>query len=149
MNILMIYNYLFPVTGGIESHVENLLNSLFETNIFFLTLKEPKTLKSYEKRNNVSIFRVKFARFFIFSYLLYGAGIIRRNRIDVLHAHTLGVPTLTAIVLGKIFHKPVVLTIHESGFIMDILSRRLIPRLKYKLFLNLARRHHNNQCRIT
>src|SRR4029078_5710329 len=49
---------------------------------------------------------------YVISLILCGSQIIRRNKIDIIHANTLS-PAFAGSILGKIFRIPVVNTIHH------------------------------------
>jgi hypothetical protein len=135
----MIYDYLPPIEGGIENHVKYLLAYLNNCYIFFLTLQDPEYLPAYEKHGNLEIFRVPIKRFVLFRYIFSGLKLFKKVRIDLIHAHTLGTPAIVAVILGKLFHRPVVITIHESSFIINMSSQRILTRILYQLLIKSAR----------
>jgi hypothetical protein len=139
LSVLMIYDYLPPIEGGIENHVKYLLTYLNNCRIFFLALQDPKYLPTYEKHGNITIYRIPIKRFAFFHYFCLGLKLFRKVRIDLIHAHTLGTPAMVAVILGRLLHRPVIITIHESSFIINLFSQRIVPQIIYRLLINLAR----------
>jgi glycosyltransferase involved in cell wall biosynthesis len=138
LNILTIYDHFIPLSGGIENHLAYLFAFLKNCNITFLTLKEFENLPPHEETVNLDIFRIKKSRFYFLKYILEGIRLIPQKRVKLIHAHTLGVPSLSAVILGAVFRLPVIITIHESGFIMDMQKNNSIGKIKYRLMLKLA-----------
>jgi len=137
----MIYDYLPPIEGGIETHIHNLLKRLqTSNNVCFLTQSHTYDSKAYK---NVKIFTVKKSRFTALiglRYVLAGLRFAKSCRPHVVHAHTLGLLSIVAVILGLILRCPVVITVHESGFIVNVRSGRKRSVLMYRLILGLSKK---------
>ena len=125
MNILMLGCKEYPygssegyekfVGGGIEKYVPPLIEGLRMNNhnIFLVTIRYPSQ-KKYEKHKNLKIFRVyairsfflKLITFSFFSFLV-SIRLCRKNKIDIIHAHSL-FPCFFALILGNIFRIKVI-----------------------------------------
>jgi len=139
MNILMIYNYLPPVEGGIEVHVHNLLKHFqFRNNVYFLTLSDTFDPKAYGNAKILKIKKSKFVILTLLRYIITGLRLAKDFRPHVIHAHTLGTPAIVAVFLGLILHCPIVITVHESGFIINVRSKKKRSILMYRLILRFS-----------
>jgi hypothetical protein len=79
-----------------------------------LTSRFDKALPAYEKKENFHIYRIGKNRIsFMFRSLIKGIKIFKVHKdISLIHTSTYG-GAIPASVLGKIFHKRVILTVHE------------------------------------
>jgi len=100
-----------------------------------LTSRFDETLPAYEGKQDFHIYRVGKSRIsFMFWALFKGIKILRTHKdISLIHTSTYG-GAIPASLLGKLFHKRVILTVHE---IFGKLRTRYKGRWKgwlYKLF---------------
>lgn len=139
-HILFILDYFTPHKGGLETVFENIIQRLIVKwyKISILTSHFDKTLKKIEKSDNITIYRtwnsrVQFMFFSIFAWIK----IIKSNKdIQLIHTSTYWW-AIPAAILWSIFHKKVVLTIHEIfGKLWNFYKWRFIWFF-YRLFENL------------
>ena len=137
-NVLMIYEYLPPIKGGIENHVQELMFALKNYNVIMLT-RNPSVKPSYEKVGNVKIYRISGNRLMPLRYLYAGMRLSKHEKISLIHAHTLTNPAMVAVTLGILLNCPTVVTIHESQFILDMKNDKLISKIKYRFLIKIAK----------
>ncbi len=136
--VLIITTHFPPNVGGIESHLTALVSTLIEGkwNIFIATyqpLALSKFTHSVERQDNVTIYRFPWLGFNIFHklasrpileflYLFPGLFlvslfvlILHAKDIKVVHAQGL-IPTVVAVILGKLFRKRVISSTHNLYF---------------------------------
>jgi glycosyltransferase involved in cell wall biosynthesis len=135
VSILMITHGFSPNMGGVEVHLDDLLDYLQKKDhkVFVVTyqpITEKLRAPSYERRNeNIDIYRMRWFGynwfnkldrnlFLLFVYL--GPGLLiqsfrvmllNRNRVDVINSHGL-IPAFVSLVLRFFFRKPSVVTVH-------------------------------------
>jgi glycosyltransferase involved in cell wall biosynthesis len=142
IKVLMICDYLPPIQGGIENHVYNLVKQLGKCcKVYLLASRIPKTIPAYEKSGNIEIYRLQTKRYSFFRRLTAGLRLAKKNKVHLIHAHTLGEPCVIAAIIGKILHRPVIVTVHESHFIINMRSKhfRLRTFLSYYLRMKSAK----------
>lgn len=113
---LFILDYFHPFIGGIETLFDAVTTFCSEKNmkVTVLTSRHSPDLKKIEKRGNVTIYRVGRNRFTTFFSVL---GFVLNNReliqsVDHIHTSTF-TSSIPAWIVGKIYHKPTTITIHE------------------------------------
>lgn len=132
MKVLQLTAHFRPNVGGVETHLDDLIEALVERNweVVVLTYR-PLTTKAiwkmYERSKGVSIFRIPWIPslfYFLISYpaiefiyLLPGLFIMTPfvvffSNPDVIHAHGL-VAGFIAVFWGKIFRKRVIISTHS------------------------------------
>lgn len=140
ISLIMIYNFLPPVAGGIEAHVHNLLKHLDgHCTVYYIGLKASRTAPRYEKHGSIEYQRLQWDRFTMIRRIVAALGTAKKG-IHLIHGHTLGDCGMSAILLGKLLRKPVVITVHESSFIKDVSSRNTMANVKYRFVLREAKR---------
>jgi glycosyltransferase involved in cell wall biosynthesis len=141
MGVLMICENLPPIQGGIENHVHNLSIELANRcNIVLVSLTQPKGTKSYEKNGNLTIYRLPKRRFSFMRNISAIIKLAKTNNIHVIHAHTVGEANTITAITGKLLHKPTIVTVHESSFIINLTNpkTRRIRSLTYHIRLKSA-----------
>lgn len=115
-HLLFVLDYYLPHHGGIETVFEQVISRLLKKwyRITLLTSRFDKKLPVFEQEWNLSIYRVGTGRFsFLFVWFLKGLELLRRfPEIQNIHASTYG-SAIQSSLLWKIFHKRVILTVHE------------------------------------
>lgn len=118
-HILFILDYYLPHKGGSETVFEAIISRLLDKGyiITLLTSHFDSQLPTYEKKENFHIYRIGKSRIsFIFWALIKGIKIFKKNKnyenVSLIHTSTYG-GAIPASILGKIFRKRVVLTVHE------------------------------------
>ena len=115
-HILFILDYYLPHRGGVETVFEQVISRLLKKwyKITLLTSRFDPKLPAFEQQWKLSIYRVGSGRFaFLFSAILKGFSLLRRfSDIKNIHASTYG-SAIQASILWKLFHKHVILTVHE------------------------------------
>lgn len=115
-HILFILDYYLPHKGWSETVFEAIISRLSAKwyTISLLTSHFDPVLLHEEKKENVHIYRIGKGRIsFIFWALYKGIKILRTHRdISLIHTSTYG-GAIPASILGKLFHKRVILTVHE------------------------------------
>lgn len=108
-------DYYLPHCWGVETVFEQIIQKLL-AKWYYITLVTShfdKKLKVHEKLNNFEIYRVWNNRFsFLFSSLLKWFLLLKKQQFDIIHASTY-VWAFPASLLGMLFAKKVVLTVHE------------------------------------
>lgn len=113
--ILLFLDYYLPHCWGVETVFEQIIQKLRAKwyHITLVTSRFDKKLKTHEVLNNLEIYRVGSGRFsFLFFSLIKWFSLLKHQKFDLIHASTY-VAAFPASLLGKIFHKKVVLTVHE------------------------------------
>lgn len=114
-HILFVLDYYLPHRGGIENVFENLITRLLKKwyKISVLTSRFDPNLPSVEQASHLTIYRTGWGRLsFLFCAIKKWIWILRSRKIDVIHASTYGW-AIPGSVLGFLFKKKVVLTVHE------------------------------------
>lgn len=132
MKVLQLTVHLFPNIGGVETHLNDLINALIKRNwnIFVLAYQPLSTKtdwKIIEKQQNLVILRIPWIRGFFeklvshpileFIYLVPGLFILTPiiilfYRPNVIHAHGLSA-AVSAVFWGKLFKKRTVISLHS------------------------------------
>lgn len=132
MNILQLSVHFSPNVGGVETHLDDLVQSLSNRNdtVFVLTyqpLVTKTTWKLYEKKKNVEIFRLPWIAGYFYSlvthpiveflYLVPGLFVmtpfvVSVKNINVIHAHGL-IAGFVGVFWGKLFRKRVLVSLHN------------------------------------
>lgn len=132
MRVLQLTVHLYPNIGGIETHLNDLINSLIKKDFQITVLAyQPLTAKTkwkiYEKSHNLKIFRIpwipnlfyQLVPYPILEFLYLSPGlflitplILLTQNPDVIHAHGL-VAGSVALFWGKVFRKRVVISLHN------------------------------------
>lgn len=139
-HILFILDYYLPHRWWVENVFENIISRLLKKwyKITILTSQFDKELEKKESSQNLNIYRVGRSRisFIIFSVLQW-IKILRKNK-DILIIHTSTYWwAIPASILGKLFHKKVILTVHEIFWNMRYRYKWRFIWFIYKLFENL------------
>ena len=132
MRVLQLTSHFSPNIGGVETHLDNLVNILIKKkyDVFVLTYR-PLTTKTkwsiYEKNNHLKIFRLPwFPGLFYqltqkplleFLYLLPGLFlatpfVLMKENLEVIHAHGL-IAGFVGVFWGKLFKKRVIISLHS------------------------------------
>lgn len=114
-NILLFLDYYLPHCWGVETVFEQIIQRLLKKwyNITLITSRFHKKLKIYEKLDNFEIYRVGHNRFsFLFFSFFKWFFLLRKKQFDVIHSSTY-VWAFPSSILGFLFNKKVVLTVHE------------------------------------
>lgn len=115
-HILFVLDYYLPHKGWSETVFEAVISRLLAKGymISILTSRFDPALPSEEKKENFHIYRVgKWRVSFMFRALIKGINIFRHHKdISLIHTSTYG-GAIPASLLGKIFRKRVILTVHE------------------------------------
>lgn len=115
-HILFVLDYYFPHRGWSETVFEAIISRLLAKwyTISILTSHFDKKLAKHEEKENFTIYRIGKNRIsFIFWALIKGIKILKKNReISLIHTSTYG-GAIPASLLAKIFHKRIILTVHE------------------------------------
>ncbi|MFA5747876.1 MAG: glycosyltransferase family 4 protein [Candidatus Absconditabacterales bacterium] len=115
-HIFFVIDYYFPHRGGLENVFENIIKRLLDKGykISILTSRFDKKLNKNEKKGNLNIYRIGKNRWqFILFSIWKGIGILKKNKdISLIHTSTYG-GAIPASLLGRLFKKKVVLTVHE------------------------------------
>lgn len=132
MTILQLSAHFKPNIGGVETHLNDLVNVLTSYNwpVIVLTYRPLTTnvqWKIYESSNNLSIIRIPwipnlfyqliYFPILEFFYLLPGLFMITpivllEGKVDVIHAHGL-VAGFVGVFWGKIFGKKIIISVHS------------------------------------
>lgn len=132
MKVLQITAHFSPNIGGVETHLEDLVNALIKRKWFVTVLTyRPLTTrvkwKMYESSSNLLIIRIPWLPYFFyllislplleFFYLLPGLlfvtpSVLLLKNPDVIHAHGL-VAGLVGVFWGKIFGKRIIISTHS------------------------------------
>ncbi|HII94818.1 MAG TPA: glycosyltransferase family 4 protein [Candidatus Methanofastidiosum sp.] len=125
MNILMIGEYP-PKIGGISTHISQLKKELnkLDQDVFVLTYSNCLEEKVYSTRLPKKFRGI----FFIIFGFFKGINIIRKNKIDLIHAHFATTSGLLGLFLSVITRKKRILTVHGSD-INVYLNRRIMGQV--------------------
>ncbi len=115
-HILFILDYYLPHKGWSETVFEAIISRLSAKGytISVLTSRFDKSLPAHEGKENFDIYRIGKSRIsFMFWAFFKGCRILRKNKdISLIHTSTYG-GAIPSSLLAKIFHKRVILTVHE------------------------------------
>ena len=115
-HLLFVLDYYLPHHGGVETVFEQVISRLLKKwyRITLLTSRFDKKLPVFEQEWNLAIYRVGTGRFtFLFAGFWKGLSLLRRfPEIENIHASTYW-SAIQSSLLAKIFHKRVILTVHE------------------------------------
>jgi len=115
-HILFVLDYFTPHRGWLETVFESIISRLLAKGytISVLTSHFDPTLPREEKKENFHIYRIGKGRIsFMFWALIKGINILKKNKtISLIHTSTYG-GAIPASILGKLFRKRVILTVHE------------------------------------
>ncbi|KKL14639.1 hypothetical protein LCGC14_2513650 [marine sediment metagenome] len=131
LNITVVIPYYFPFSGGQEMHTYFLVKYLkkFNVKIRIITTKTDNELKSYEKYNNVEIFRLK-PLFDIYSnpFPMGLFNLLMRLDTDIFHIQGFWsfFANITTLV-SKIRNIPIVFSFH--GFQSTLFEKNILTRL--------------------
>lgn len=132
MRILYLTEFLSPIGGGGEVMFHDLAYEMVkkdhnhQVHIICHQTQENDPASAFPSFSNMQIHRIKptiklshghFPSIFqqvlyVTNLVLHGSQIIRRNKIDIIHANTLS-PAFVGSILGTIFGIPVVNTVHH------------------------------------
>lgn len=137
-HILFVLDYFLPHRGWVETVFEKIINWLQQKwyKITVLTSRFDKKLKEYEINNaNIEFYRVWFGRLsFLFCVLIKWIQILsKNNNISVIHGSTYWW-AIPASLLWFVFHKKVVLTVHEVFWSLWLKYKWFCIWLIYLLF---------------
>lgn len=140
MHILFILDYFTPHRWWSETVFENIISRLIKKwhKISVLTSHFDKKLKNIEKHNNLTIYRTWKNRIrFMISWLFLWIKLLRKNKdIKIIHTSTYWW-AIPASILGLLFKKKVILTIHEIFWKLRIFYKWKFWWFFYRLFENL------------
>jgi len=115
-HIIFILDYFTPHKGWLETVFENIISRLIQKwyKISVITSHFEQILQKIEKSDNITIYRTWKTRIrFIFSSIFLWIQILRKNKdINIIHTSTYWW-AIPASILWLLFHKKVILTIHE------------------------------------
>ncbi|EKD25130.1 MAG: glycosyl transferase group 1 [uncultured bacterium (gcode 4)] len=115
-HILFILDYYLPHKGWSETVFEAIISRLLAKGytVSVLTSHFDSEVPAQESKENFHIYRVGKNRIsFMFWALIKGKKILKKNKdISLIHTSTYG-GAIPASLLGKMFHKRVILTVHE------------------------------------
>lgn len=139
-HILFVLDYYLPHRWWVENVFENIISRLLNKGykITILTSQFDNELKKEESSQNLNIYRIGRSRisFIIFSVFQW-IKIFRKNKdISIIHTSTYWW-AIPASILGKLFHKKVILTVHEIFWKMRYRYKWRFIWFIYKLFENL------------
>ncbi len=125
--ILMVIAQYYPFIGGAEVQAQRISEFLVKNgfSVSVLTVRKNSISKRFEKINGVEVYRLKFlkipkvGKYFLliqeFFYLLF-----KSKTFDIFHCHQgLGFSSI-AVGVAKIFKKPVIVKISNSGERFDL-----------------------------
>lgn len=145
LNVLMIAPQFRPLVGGYERSAERLSSELVTFGLNVTVITERRLLKwpPKEEINGFTIIRLRCLFFpyihiisSILSFLTYL--ILNGSKFDVWHVHQYGFHAGLAIALGKIFRRPVILKLTNSG------NEGLSKTLDSSYFKSLLKYLHRN-----
>ncbi len=136
--VLIITSHYPPNLGGVESHLQGLVTSLLKRSwrvivSTYQPLASKKLASSFERRKGLIIYRLPWLGFNIvhkltpypaleFLYLFPGLFVIslfslvkHLKEISVIHCQGL-VPTAVGVLIGKLFSKRIISSIHNMYF---------------------------------
>lgn len=115
-HILFVLDYYLPHKGWSETVFEAIVSRLLakEYTVSILTSHFDSNLPTKESKEWFHIYRIGKSRFsFMFWAIVKGSKILKKNKdISLIHTSTYG-GAIPASLLGKLFHKRVILTVHE------------------------------------
>jgi glycosyltransferase involved in cell wall biosynthesis len=135
MNILEVYASFLPNRGGVQTHIYDLCKCSLNRGHkpIVLVWRPPKP--SFEVIEKIMVYRFHMPLLFritrylqilhISSQMFY---LVRRCHIDLIHAHSYLVG-LASVFVGKLLHRPVVVTIHLPTKIPPSLFESLLKKL--------------------
>ncbi|MFH1784733.1 MAG: glycosyltransferase family 4 protein [bacterium] len=113
--ICMICSQFYPVVGGTERQAENLAIELKKKgySVFILT-QRIKGIENKEVKDGITIYRkivaphlgLLFGISYIISVFLFLWG--KRKQYDIIHCHIFYLHTISAVIIGKLFQKKVI-----------------------------------------
>ncbi len=116
LEILYILDYYLPHRGGLETVFEQTISRSLAAGyrVKILTSHFDPQLPSYEQQRNLEIFRTgKSRKYFVLAAFFKGYRLLKNNpQISLIHTSTYG-GAIPAAILSKIFHKKIILTVHE------------------------------------
>ena len=121
-----------PKIGGISTHIYQLKKELskFDQDVFVLTYSNCLEEKVYSTRLPKK-FRGIF--FIIFGFFM-GISIIRKNKIDLIHAHFATTPGILGLFLSIITRKKRILTVHGSDINVYLKKSIMGQLVKFVLY---------------
>lgn len=115
--------------GGAENHVRDLANVLddFGNDVYVIAYRGSQNDRL---NKNVHFINLKMVDILIPFHILYLCRILKRYKIDVIHAHK-RLPVVLASIAGWIMHVPVVVTIHGKPWydLRSPLSKMLASKI--------------------
>lgn len=142
-HILFILDYYTPHRGWSETVFEAVISRLLAKwyTVSVLTSHFDKGLPDHEGKENFHIYRIGKGRIgFMFWALVKGYKILKKHKnspvgddVSLIHTSTYG-GAIPASLLGKIFHKRVILTVHEIFWKLRIAYKWVWIGRLYKLF---------------
>ncbi len=98
--------------GGAENHVRDLANSMDDAGNDVFVISKPGLQKN-RLNSSVRFVSLKMKDIFLPFHLIYICFFIKRNRIDIIHAHK-RLAIFLGCVAGKLMRIPVVVTVHGN-----------------------------------
>ncbi|MDY4376083.1 glycosyltransferase family 4 protein [Pectobacterium carotovorum] len=151
MNVVMVLNRFFPMIGGAEAQCKSLSEGLIKNhdcNINILTYKHDEKLQKREVISGMTINRLSSPFWgqglFYMSVALYL--LVKRNKIDIIHCHSISVTSFICAFLACVTRNKCVLKHTISGEIDVIKDGKGI---KAKLKFLLIRYALNNSLVVT
>lgn len=144
--VTMIVQSYYPRVGGAEANVQSLVDPLRArgVDVTVLTRRFPG-LASEDCATGAPVYRLPVPGSRVRASLTFTATavwlLMRRHRtVDVLHAHELRSPTMTAVIAKLVLRRPVVAHVLRSGLLGDIPVLESLPmgRLRLWLFKHLV-----------
>lgn len=136
-HIFFILDYYLPHRWWVENVFENIITRLLQKwyKITVLTSRFDSNLKKIESEKNLDIYRIWRSRTsFMFFWFFKGIKILSQEKdINLIHTSTYGW-AIPASILWKIFHKKVILTVHEIFWNLRYRYKWKIWWFIYKLF---------------
>ena len=136
-HILFILDYYTPHRGWSETVFENIISRLLAKwyQISILTSRFSPTLAREEQYPNMTIYRTAKSRlWFVFAAFFRWRKILRQHKdIPIIHTSTYG-GAIPASLLWRVFHKKVILTVHEIFGKLWYLYKWAIGGTIYRLF---------------
>lgn len=139
MHILFVLDYFTPHKWWSETVFENITNRLIKKwhKISVLTSHFDKKLEKIENKDNITIYRTWKSRIrFIFSSVFLWIKILKKNNdIKIIHTSTYWW-AIPASILWILFHKKVIITIHEIFWKLRNFYKWRFFWFLYRLFEN-------------
>jgi len=147
LKILMLTGRFLPTVGGAQVHVEKISSRLrnMGNDVMIIAEKKPLKLRWKEIVNGIMVYRAPIRAFrYILSptYLFLSIFECLKFNPDMIHAHFAFPPGLVALILGKIFRKPSIVTVHGVDILRDSETKygmRLNPLLDLAIKFVLKR----------